>query len=483
MSTIYQWMLGIKDFLWDYLLIFLLCGTGIYFTVRLRFVQIRKFKEGFKSVFGGFRLNGKAAGKEGMSSFQSLATAVAAQVGTGNIAGAATAIAAGGPGAIFWMYISAFFGMATIYSEATLAQKYKTRNEDGEVTGGPAYYIKKAFTGKFGTFLAGFFGISIILALGFMGNMVQSNSISDAFQNAFHIPAWVVGVLVALAAGFVFVGGVKRLASVTEKIVPVMAVLYVTGALFVIFMNYGNILPALKSVFVGAFQPQAVGGAAVGIAVKTAIQKGVARGLFSNEAGMGSTPHAHALAKVEHPCDQGAVAMVGLFIDTFVVLTMTALVILTSNTWKTTFLLGQGEVPDGAALAQSAFSDTLGNLGLYFIAVCMLFFAFSTIISWYTFGKINVQKMFGKKAVKIYSFIAIGFIFAGSLAKVSIVWELSDFFNALMVIPNLIGVLALSTVVCKLDRKHDELLKKRKAGDNIIRPDNGYDCCDKEMTS
>ena len=454
-------MLSIKNFLWDYLLIFLLCGTGIYFTIRLRFVQIRKFKEGCKSVFGGFKLNGKAAGKEGMSSFQSLATAVAAQVGTGNIAGAATAIAAGGPGAIFWMYISAFFGMATIYSEATLAQEYKTRNEDGEVTGGPAYYIKKAFTGKFGTFLAGFFSISIILALGFMGNMVQSNSISAAFQNAFHVPAWVMGVVVALAAGFVFVGGVKRLASVTEKIVPVMATLYVVGSLIVIGINYANFLPAIKSIFVGAFMPRALGGAAIGIAVKTAIQKGVARGLFSNEAGMGSTPHAHALAKVDHPCDQGAVAMVGLFIDTFVVLTMTALVILTSNTWATCFVQGQGTVPDGAALAQSAFSDTLGNVGLYFIAICMLFFAFSTIISWYTFGKINMRKLFGKKAVLIYSFIAIGFIFAGALAEVPVVWELSDFFNALMVIPNLIGVLALSNVVCRLDREHDKLHGKQ----------------------
>ena len=295
-----------------------------------------------------------------------------------------------------------------------------------------------------------------------MGNMVQSNSISDAFQNAFHIPGWLVGLLIAAAAGFVFIGGVKRLASVTEKIVPIMAILYITGASIVIIMNYENIIPAIQSIFIGAFQPKAVGGAAIGIAVKTAIQKGVARGLFSNEAGMGSTPHAHALAKVEHPCDQGAVAMVGLFIDTFVVLTMTAMVILTSHTWKTTFLLEQGEVPNSAALAQSAFRDSFGDFGLYFIAICMLFFAFSTIISWYTFGKINVQKMFGKRAVFLYSVIAVCFIFAGSLVKVSIVWELSDFFNALMVIPNLIAVIALGGVVQNLDQKHDEVLLYRK---------------------
>lgn len=463
LQAIYEWLLGFKNFLWDYLLIFLLCGTGVYFTFRLRFVQLRKFKEGCKSVFGGFRLNGDKAGKEGMSSFQSLATAVAAQVGTGNIAGAATAIAAGGPGAIFWMYISAFFGMATIYSEASLAQKYKTRNEDGEVTGGPAYYIKQAFRGKFGTFLAAFFSISIILALGFMGNMVQSNSISTAFANAFHVPLWVVGIIVAIAAAFVFVGGVKRLASVTEKIVPVMAILYIVGSVIVVGMNYQNIWPAIRSIFVGAFQPQAVGGAIMGIALKEAIQRGVARGLFSNEAGMGSTPHAHALAKVEHPCDQGAVAMVGLFIDTFIVLTMTAMVILTSNTWASQYLTeGVENRADGAALAQNAFSDTLGNVGLYFIAICMLFFAFSTIISWYTFGKINVQKLFGKKAVIVYSLIAIAFIFAGSMLKVEFVWEMSDLFNGLMVIPNLIGVLALSSVVCKLDKDHDGLLQTRK---------------------
>lgn len=462
MDAIYNFLLAIKDFLWDYLLIFLLCGTGLYFTFRLRFVQLRKFKEGLRTVFGGFKLNGAAAGREGMSSFQSLATAVAAQVGTGNIAGAASAIAAGGPGAIFWMWISAFFGMATIYSEASLAQKYKTRDENGEVTGGPAYYIKAAFKGKFGTFLAGFFAVSLILALGFMGNMVQSNSISDAFQNAFSLPGWAVGLAVAIAAAFVFVGGVKRLASVTEKVVPIMAVLYVLGSLLIIGLNYNHIWQAVSSIFIGAFQPQAVGGAIVGVALKTAIQKGVARGLFSNEAGMGSTPHAHALAKVEHPCDQGAVAMVGLFIDTFVVLTMTALVILTSNSWAAQYLADGPGKTDAAVLAQSAFQDTLGTAGLWFIAICMLFFAFSTIVSWYTFGKINVQKLFGKKALVVYSALAVAFVFAGAMVKVDFVWNMSDLFNGLMVIPNLIGVLALSGAVCRMDKEHDVLRKKRK---------------------
>ncbi len=464
-GAIYNFLLDVKNFLWDYLLIFLLCGTGVYFTIRLRFVQIRKFPEGFRSVFGNLKIHGDAADKDGMSSFQSLATAVAAQVGTGNIAGAATAIAAGGPGAIFWMWLSAFFGMATIYSEASLAQKYKTVDEDGEVVGGPVYYIKAAFRGGFGKFLAGFFAIAIILALGFMGNMVQSNSIGTAFNNAFGVPAWIVGVVVAVFSGFVFMGGIRRLASVTEKIVPIMALLYIIGSVVVILCNYQNIIPAIQSIFVGAFQPQAVGGAIAGVAVREAIQRGVARGLFSNEAGMGSTPHAHALAKVEHPCDQGAVAMVGLFIDTFIVLNMTAMVILTSCTWLTNFLtdgVPAASRPDGAVLAQAAFSDTLGQWGTVFIAICMLFFAFSTIISWYTFGKINVKHYFGKKAVLVYSLIAMVFIFLGSMMEVPWVWNMSDLFNGLMVIPNLIGVLALGGVVSKLDHEHDRLEAERK---------------------
>lgn len=436
----------INEVLWSYLLIFLLCGTGIFFTFKLRFVQIRKFGEGFKRVFGGIKLKGDKAGVDGMSSFQALATAIAAQVGTGNLAGAATAIAAGGPGAIFWMWLSAFFGMSTIFSEAILAQKFKEKVE-GEVTGGPAYYIRKGLNSKF---LAGFFSISIIVALGFMGNMVQSNSIGDAFNTSFGIPTYVTGIVIAVIAGFIFIGGVGRIASVTEKMVPIMALFYIVGSLIILIMNYANILPAFKMIFVGAFNPQAVMGGAIGVTVKQAVRYGVARGLFSNEAGMGSTPHAHAVAKVKHPVEQGTVAIVSVFIDTFVILSLTALVILTTGALDTK--------TTGIALTQEAFARGFGgSFGHSFIAICLLFFAFSTIIGWYFFGEANVKYLFGKKALPIYRILVVAFIIIGCMLKVELVWELADTFNGLMVIPNLIAVLALSSIVSKTMKEYENI--------------------------
>ncbi len=449
----------VNDVLWNkYLvLLFLLLGSGVYFTIRTRFVQIRKFGEGMRKVFGNISLKGKDAGKDGMSSFQALATAVAAQVGTGNIAGCASALVSGGPGAVFWMWVSAFFGMATIYGEAVLAQKYKQVNAEGEVSGGPIYYIKAAFKGKLGSFMAGFFAIAIILALGFMGNMVQSNSIGDAFYTAFGIPKLATGIVIAAISAFIFLGGVKRIAAITEKLVPIMACFYILGSLVAIGMNYQNILPALQSIFVGAFNPQAVMGGMIGVTVKEAMRFGVARGLFSNEAGMGSTPHAHAIAKVAKPQDQGVVAMIGVFIDTFIVLTMTALVILTSGMLGTTG--ADGEMLTATGLAQAAFNNAFGSFGNAFVAICLLFFAFSTIIGWYFFGESNVKALFkGNKAARmVYGVIALVFIVVGSFQKVSLVWDMSDMFNGLMVIPNLLAVLALSGLVAKF-AKDDQYL-------------------------
>ena len=449
----------VNDILWNkyLLLLFLLLGSGVFFTVRTNFVQVRKFGEGMRLVFGNISLKGKAAGKDGMSSFQALATAIAAQVGTGNIAGCASALVSGGPGAVFWMWVSAFFGMATIYGEAVLAQKYKTVGEYGAVSGGPIYYIQAAFKGKLGTFMAGFFAVAIILALGFMGNMVQSNSIGDAFFTAFGVPKLAMGIAVAAVSAFIFLGGVKRIAAITEKLVPIMAIFYICGSLIAIGMNAENILPALKSVFVGAFTPEAVMGGAIGISIKEAVRFGVARGLFSNEAGMGSTPHAHAMAKVAKPQDQGAVAMVGVFIDTFIVLTMTALVILTSGMLGTTG--ADGEMLTATALAQAAFNNAFGTFGNAFVAVCLLFFAFSTIIGWYFFGEANVKALFGgsKKATAIYGIIALVFIVVGSFQKVGLVWDMSDMFNGLMVIPNLLACLALSGIVAKFAKNDDYL--------------------------
>ena len=439
----------INGFLWGmYCLIPLLCGVGIYFTLKLDFIQIRRFGLAVKSTFGGLTLHGERAGKHGMSSFQSLATAIAAQVGTGNLAGAATAIAMGGPGAIFWMWIAAFFGMATIFAEAVLAQTYKTTDDQGHVTGGPAYYISKGLGSKK---LAAFFSISIIIALGFIGNMVQSNSIADAFQTAFSLPPLLIGVLISALAAFVFFGGMGRIAAFTEKIVPIMAALYLIGGLIVLFANASNIIPAFKMIFVGAFDPAAATGGIIGAGVKEAMRYGVARGLFSNEAGMGSTPHAHALAKVEKPQDQGEIAIVSVFIDTFIVLTLTAMVILTSGQL-------QSGVPDGlqgTELAQAAFNVTLGSVGNAFVAVCMLFFAFSTLIGWYFFGETNVKALFGQKATKVYAAIVVVCIVIGSALKVDLVWNLSDLFNALMVFPNLIALLFLSGIVARAAHGED----------------------------
>lgn len=434
----------ISSFLWDYALMYLLVATGIYFTIRLGFIQLRKFGAGLKAMFGGFSLHGKS-GEDGLSSFQALTTAVAAQVGTGNIAGAATAIASGGPGAIFWMWLSAFFGMATIYAEAVLAQ-HTRRKVDGSFVGGPVYYIKAIFKGKFGKFLAGFFSIALILALGFMGNMVQSNSIGDSFKNAFGIPPLVMGIIVAAAAGFIFLGGIQRIARFTEKIVPIMAFFYIIGCVVILIMNPAGVAKAFHDIFVMAFSPQSVAGGVAGITVQKAMRFGIARGLFSNEAGMGSTPHAHAAASVKHPGDQGLIAMMGVFVDTFIILTLTALVILSTGA------LDSGLT--GSALAQFAFNSAFSSFGDAFIAICMLFFAFTTIIGWYFFGEVNVKYLFGQKAVKVYALLVILFVVIGSCLKVTLVWNMSDMFNGLMVLPNLVALLAGSGIVVRLTREY-----------------------------
>ncbi|WP_373898879.1 alanine/glycine:cation symporter family protein [Haloimpatiens sp. FM7315] len=432
-----EFVKSVNGILWNYILIFLLCGTGIIITFALRFVQVRKFGAAFKQAFGGISLRGKKAGADGMSSFQALATAIAAQVGTGNLAGAATAIAAGGPGAIFWMWISAFFGMGTIFGEAVLAQTYKD-TVDGQVTGGPAYYIRKGLNSKF---LAGFFAVAIIIALGFIGNMVQANSIGTAFSKAMHVSPLLVGIVTAALAGLIFIGGIGRIASVTEKIVPIMAVFYIIGSLIIIIGNAANIGPAFKMIFVGAFNPKAATGGLIGVGVKEAMRYGVARGLFSNEAGMGSTPHAHAVAKVKHPGQQGLVAIVGVFIDTFVILTLTALVILVTGS-----LDGH---TTGIELTQKAFALGLGGFGNIFIAISLFFFAFSTIVGWYFFGEGNVRYLFGKKGLPLYRIIVLLFIVLGTTLEVKLVWELADTFNGLMVIPNVIAILGLLGVIKK----------------------------------
>ena len=442
----------INAYLSDYILVFLLVAVGLWYTIKTRFVQVRCFGAGLKKIFGDISFKGGAHGG-GMSSFQAVATAIAAQVGTGNIVGAAGAILTGGPGAIFWMWIIAFLGMATIYAEATLAQKTRIKDSEGNIQGGPVYYITRAFQGGLGKFLAGFFAVAIILALGFFGCMVQSNSIGSTIHTAFGIPSWIVGVVLVVICAFIFMGGVDRLASVTEKLVPIMAAVFLLGALGVLIARIKYVPATFFMIFRYAFQPQAIIGGGLGAALKIAVSQGAKRGLFSNEAGMGSTPHAHALAQVKNAHEQGTVAMAGVFIDTFVVLTLNALVII-STLYTADGPLAGGytggvvETLNKANLAQTAFGVVYGEkLGSAFVAVCLFFFAFSTILGWNLFAKINVNYLFGPKATKPFLMIALVFIFLGTLASNDLVWELSDMFNQLMVIPNAIALFALTGVV------------------------------------
>ncbi|MHA5219165.1 alanine/glycine:cation symporter family protein [Dysosmobacter sp. Phy] len=454
----------VNTYLSDYILVILLIAVGLWFSVKTRFVQVRCFGEGMRKVFGNLSLRGGRQ-ESGMSSFQALATAIAAQVGTGNIVGASGAILAGGPGAIFWMWIIAFFGMATIYSEAVLAQQTRKKDADGNIQGGPVYYITTAFTGGFGKFLAGFFAIAIILALGFFGCMVQSNSIGSTFNTAFGVPTWLVGVILVIICAVIFLGGVQRLASVTEKLVPIMAAIFLLGGLVVLVMRLTYIPATFAMIFKYAFAPNAIIGGGIGSALKIAISQGAKRGLFSNEAGMGSTPHAHAQANVAKPHDQGVVAMVGVFIDTFVVLTLNALVII-STMYTADGPLSAGYTDAVAAtinntnLAQNAFGSVFGsNAGAMFVAVCLFFFAFSTILGWNLFGKINMIYLFGRKSVVVYMLVALVFIFLGTVTSSDLVWGLTDMFNQLMVIPNAIALFALTSMVVKAVKQGDEAKK------------------------
>ena len=458
----------INNYLSNYILVFLLLAIGLWYSFKTGFVQFKYLGEGLKHVFGSISLNGEKQDK-GMSSFQALATAAAAQVGTGNIIGASGAILAGGPGAIFWMWVIAFFGMATVYAEATLAIKTRKIESDGMIHGGPVYYIREAFKGKLGKFLAGFFAIAIILALGFMGSMVQANSIGSTLNTAFGIPGWIIGVSLVILCIFIFMGGIERLAKVVEKIVPVMAGIFLSAALIILIVRIKYIPETFAMIFIYAFKPNAIIGGSIGYALKLAVSQGAKRGLFSNEAGMGSTPHAHAQANVSSAHIQGTVAMVGVFIDTFVVLTLNALVIIS------TLYTVDGPLHEmGAAanlsdiftktnLAQTAFGTVFGQeLGAAFVAICLLFFAFSTILSWNMFGKINVIYLFGKKGVKYYSLLALIFIFLGTVASNDLVWELTDMFNNLMVIPNTMALFALTSVVTKTVEHHTNYLNRQK---------------------
>ncbi|MDD4583031.1 MAG: alanine/glycine:cation symporter family protein [Eubacteriales bacterium] len=428
-------------------MVYILVFTGIIFTCILKFPQLRRIKDSFVLTFGNLKKDGKK-GEGGMSSWESLLTAIAGQVGTGNIAGPATAIMAGGPGAVFWIWVSAFFGMGTIFAEATGAQKYKTVLPDGTVTGGPAYYIRAAFPNGFGKFLSGAFSIFIIIGFGMAAAMIQGNTIADALSTSFNIPVLLTGIVVAILLFLVVVGGVRRIAATVSKMVPIMAIIYIVSALIVIIANITEVPTAIASIFKCAFSGDAAFGAFVGIGVREAMRYGVARGLFSNEAGMGSTPHAHAVARVKHPCDQGLVAMMAVVIDSFIILTISCIVILASGAYDDGFA--------GVGVIQSAYQGVYGAFGPILIAICIFFFCFSTIIAAYFYGEGNFKKLFGVRSRGVYIALILAFVIFGSLASVDLVWAICDTFNGLMVFTNLIGLFGVSGVIAKLWKEYEQ---------------------------
>lgn len=456
-NSLNEFFLVFEDILTNYVLVYFLIGAGIFLTVKLSFPQILRIKTAFKQI--GRKLNGGLNSKSGISSFEALATAIAAQVGTGNVAGVATAIASGGPGAVFWMWVSAILGMSSIFSETVLSQIYKT-NRDGETVSGPAYYISKGLNMKF---LAVFFAISMIIAGGITGNMVQSNSIAESVNGAFNLPNYVTGITVAFFVALVIFGGVKRISSFASKIVPLMSVIYIVSGIIACVIFRNHLLEAIQLIFKGAFKIESVGGAFAGITVKNAMRYGIARGLYSNEAGMGTTPHVHGVANVNHPVEQGLIAMIGVLVDTILVCTSTALIILTTESYKIPGL-------KGVVVTQAAFNMIFGTFGKSLLAICLVFFAFTTIMGWAYFGESNVRYLFGNKGIGIYRITVIIFIIAGSLSKVSFVWRLQDILNVLMAIPNLIGVLLLSSQVKKVLKDYDNCVEK-----GLIKYDYIYD--------
>jgi len=455
--TFEKFITWIGNFAWGPYMIILLVGTGIYLTFKLMFIQIRGFKHAVELITGKYDKN-EDEGE--ITHFQALCTALSATIGTGNIAGVATAIASGGPGAVFWMWITAFFGMATKFTSCTLSLLYRKLNPDNTVSGGPMYYLEKGLKQKWLGILFAFF--ALIASFG-IGNMVQANSVVsgvfDIFPESvtsftvFNIPLLkiIFGFTLAVLVGLVIIGGVKRIAKVASFIVPFMAAGYVLGALWVILLNITKIPGLLVLIVKSAFTPHAAIGGFAGATVKEVIRFGVARGVFSNESGLGSAPMAHAAAKTKYPVREGLVAMLGPFIDTILICSMTAFVILLSQAWT---LSVNGSQLTGAALSRVAFNKCLHGIGGFIVSFGLIFFAFSTMISWSYYGDRCAQYLFGNKAVKLYRWLYVIFIVIGATTKLELVWSISDAMNGLMAIPNLIGLIFLSNIVVKQTKKY-----------------------------
>ncbi len=460
---------AINGFVWGIPMLVLLVGTGILMTVLTKFFQLSHIGHWFKNTIGGIFKDKNVTkhtekGDQSISQFQSLCTALAATIGTGNIVGVASALIAGGPGAIFWMWVVAFFGMMTNYSENVLGIYYRRKNSKGEWSGGAMYYLKDglgSYKGlkQVGAVLAVLFSIFCLLASFGIGNMSQVNSISANMEAAFSIPPYITGIVLLLIAALVIVGGLKRIASVTEKLVPFMAILYILGALVIFVLNIGQVGAVFSAIFKGAFGLKAVGGGIVGSGVKMALTWGMKRGVFSNEAGLGSSVMVHSNSNVREPVRQGMWGIFEVFADTIIVCTLTAFAVLSSGLidLDTGAILSESA---GSALVGEAFATVFGGIGPAFIAIAILLFAFSTVLGWSHYGSKAWEYLFGTKSTIVYRVVFVLMIFVGATMNLSLAWDLSDTFNGLMAIPNLIGVLSLSPVVVKITRNYvDRVLK------------------------
>ncbi len=429
---------AISDFVWGPYMLTFLVGTGVYLSLRLFFLQFTMLPFALKQAFTPHKKHGRKADgsdHEGdVSQFGALMTALSATIGTGNIAGVATAVVLGGPGAVFWMWITAIFGMATKYAEAILAVKYRVVNERGEMSGGPMYYLERGCNMKWLAIAFAFFGT--VASFG-IGSSVQSNSVALAVQSSLGIDTWITGIVLTVFTAVVILGGIKSIARAASVIVPVMAILYVLGGLAIIAMNMEKLWPAVSLILSDAFTGQAVAGGAIG----AVIRYGVARGVFSNEAGMGSAPIAAAAAKTDHPGRQALISMTGTFLDTIIVCSITGIVLVMGDMY-----IG-GE--RGAALTVQTFNTLLPGFGGFIVTFGLIFFAYSTILGWSYYGEKCATYLFGEKSVLIYRLIYVAAVMAGTVVSLDLVWNLSDTFNGLMSIPNLIGLVLLAGVVVK----------------------------------
>lgn len=435
MNTISEFLDAAGTIVWGPPMLILLVGTGLYLTLRLGFYSWYSLPYALKMAFSK---NQDTESEGDVSHFEALMTALAATIGTGNIAGVATAVALGGPGAVFWMWVTALVGLATKYGEAILAVKYRVTDERGEMAGGPMYYISRGLGLKW---LGTVFAVLGALAGFGIGNMVQSNSVAEVLNSTFSVPNWITGVVLALFTAMVILGGIKSIGKVTGYMVPIMAVFYVAGGLSIIFMNLSALPAAVSLILTSAFTGQAAAGGFAGASVLMAMRYGVARGVFSNEAGLGSAPIAAAAAKTDHPGRQALVSMTGTFLDTIVVCSITGLVLAITGVWSS------GKT--GAALTTMAFEAGLPGIGQYIVAIGIVLFAYSTVLGWAYYGEKCAEYLFGVRVLLPYRLLWIGAVFLGTVAKMPMVWDLADVLNGLMAVPNLIGLLALSGVIVK----------------------------------